>query len=83
MAICGSKSTIVACLMIGLLVCMNLIEGTDARDLGYGAIQRGQSPGCSPKHPEECKKKPVCSYNRGCENKEHCRGIGEGKDKIK
>lgn len=81
MAICGSRGVILLCLaMISLLVmCMNF-EGTDARVLGYGAIQHDITPGCSPVHPENCVRKASNPFVRNCEQEERCRSDRLGGD---
>lgn len=73
MAICRSKGALIGCLMIGLLVCMSLIEQTNARNLGYGIFPPVTVPGCSPRHARSCTKIPSNPYGRGCEAGEKCR----------
>ncbi|PNX70961.1 hypothetical protein L195_g057917 [Trifolium pratense] len=67
--------TMLVVFLSALLICTFFTQDVEAKKfIGYGAIGRDISPGCSPKHPELCKFHPANPYRRGCEAEMRCRG---------
>ncbi|KAI4353889.1 hypothetical protein L6164_002833 [Bauhinia variegata] len=57
-----------------LVVCSMLNMAIEARDIGYGSIEKGNGIPCDPNNQQNCKPKAKANpYERGCETIDQCR----------
>ncbi|KAL5781008.1 hypothetical protein ACOSP7_006037 [Xanthoceras sorbifolium] len=64
-----------------VMACVVFVREVDA-NIGYGAINKGNTIPCGPNNRENCKMGPPANeYQRGCSHAEHCRDEEKEDDK--
>lgn len=67
------KAISVLCLIMFALGSVEEVDGGKARYIDYGAIKKGEVPGCSAKNPHNCYHGEANPYQRGCGAETRCK----------